>query len=104
MPDITIRRDPFRPHLRQETVVARQGTRLDTILRREGFIVGRAARLARTSPFIVQRNGRWLLQAAWHVRLKKNDVVVVVVLPAGGGGLIRCKWSLWWYWLQLRRV
>ena len=104
MPDITIQRDPFRPHLRQETIVAPQGVRLDTVLRREGFIVGRGKSLVRTRTFVVQLNGSWKVQSAWHVRLRKHDVVAVVVLPAGVGALIRCKWSLWRHWLQLRRV
>ncbi|CCN24112.1 phage-related conserved hypothetical protein [Bordetella bronchiseptica 1289] len=86
MPDITIQRDPFRPHLRQETIVAPQGVRLDTVLRREGFIVGRGKSLVRTRTFVVQLNGSWKVQSAWHVRLRKHDVVAVVVLPAGGGG------------------
>ena len=61
MPDITIQRDPFRPHLRQETIVAPQGVRLDTVLRREGFIVGRGKSLVRTRTFVA---AQWKLEGS----------------------------------------
>ncbi|MEI2416224.1 host specificity factor TipJ family phage tail protein [Orrella sp. JC864] len=86
MPSVIIRRDPFRPQMDQQTVTVRRGTRLDTVLRRQGFIQGRGKAIRRPVPFVVQVNGEWLLQARWARRLVADDAVLVVVLPAGGGG------------------
>ena len=86
MPDITICKNPFRPQLDRVEVSARTGTRLDTVLRREGMIVGRGRRMVREHTFVVQVNGEWLLQAAWARRLKADDVVLVALLPGKGGG------------------
>ncbi|QRF90301.1 hypothetical protein CLH39_08700 [Alcaligenes faecalis] len=86
MPNITICKNPFRPHLDRVEVVARAGTRLDTVLRREHLIAGRGRSLVRNHAFVVQVNGDWLTQDRWSRRLKADDVVLVAMLPAGGGG------------------
>ncbi|MHC3921515.1 host specificity factor TipJ family phage tail protein [Alcaligenes nematophilus] len=86
MPNITICKNPFRPHLDRVEVVARVGTRLDTVLRREHLIAGRGRSLVRNHAFVVQVNGDWLTQDRWSRRLKADDVVLVALLPAGGGG------------------
>lgn len=86
MPNITICKNPFRPHLDRVEVVARAGTRLDTVLRREHLIAGRGRSLVRNHAFVVQVNGDWLTQDRWSRRLKADDVVLVALLPAGGGG------------------
>ncbi|MFA1603150.1 host specificity factor TipJ family phage tail protein [Alcaligenes faecalis] len=86
MPNITICKNPFRPHLDRVEVVARAGTRLDTVLRRELLIAGRGRSLVRNHAFVVQVNGDWLTQDRWSRRLKADDVVLVALLPAGGGG------------------
>ncbi|MDK7586207.1 host specificity factor TipJ family phage tail protein [Alcaligenes faecalis subsp. phenolicus] len=86
MPNITICKNPFRPHLDRVEVVARAGTRLDTVLRREHLIAGRGRSLVRNHAFVVQVNSDWLTQDRWSRRLKADDVVLVALLPAGGGG------------------
>lgn len=86
MPNITICKNPFRPQLDRVEVVARAGTRLDTVLRREGLVAGRGRRLVRLHTYIVQVNGKWLVQDQWACRLAADDVVLVALLPAGGGG------------------
>ncbi|MBW4789114.1 DUF1983 domain-containing protein [Alcaligenes faecalis subsp. faecalis] len=59
---------------------------MDTVLRREGLVIGRGRRLIRPHAFIVQVNGKWLVQDQWAYRLGADDVVLVALLPAGGGG------------------
>ncbi len=86
MLSVIIRRDPFRPNYRPEAVAVRSGTRLDTVLRRQGFVVGRGRALRRPVPFVVQVNGDWLVADRWARRLRDSDVVVVQVLPGFGGG------------------
>ncbi|MEQ4619074.1 MAG: phage tail protein, partial [Corticimicrobacter sp.] len=86
MPNITLCRNPFRPQLDRVEIVARTGTRLDTVLRREGLVAGRGRNLVRQHTFIVQMNGKWLVQDQWACRLVADDVVLVALLPAGGGG------------------
>lgn len=86
MANVLICKNPFRPQLERETIAVRAGTRLDTMLRNQSLVSGRASRLARNEVFVVQVNGDYLLQSQWARRIKNEDTVVVMLLPGGGGG------------------
>lgn len=75
-------RDPFRSHIDREETKVRAGTRVDTLLKRNGHLV----KGKRVRPYLVVINGKPLLQKQWTRRLNKDDVLVVSNLPKGGGG------------------
>lgn len=86
MAKVIICRNPFRPQVERELVSVRAGTRIDTMLRQQALVKGRAGRLQRLSTFVVQVNGQYLLADQWARRIRSDDVVIVSLLPEGGGG------------------
>ena len=86
MADLIICRNPFRPQLEREIKLVRAGMRIDTMLRAESMIAGRRSAMRRVRRFVVQVNGKYVLQADWHRRIRKQDLIVVMLLPAGGQG------------------
>lgn len=86
MAKVIVCRNPFRPQVERELVTVRAGTRVDTMLRQQALVKGRAGRLQRLSTFVVQVNGQYLLAGQWARRIRSGDVVIVSLLPEGGGG------------------
>lgn len=86
MANVLICKNPFRPQLEREAIAVRAGTRLDTMLRSQSLVSGRASKLVRNEVFVVQVNGDYLLQSQWARRITNEDTVVVMMLPGGGGG------------------
>lgn len=86
MAKVVLCRNPFRPQAERDLVSVRAGTRIDTMLRQQSLVKGRASRLQRLSTFVVQVNGTYLLADQWARRIRNEDVVVVSLLPGDGGG------------------
>lgn len=86
MAKVVFCRNPFRPQVERDLVTVRAGTRIDTMLRQQSLVKGRAGRLQRLSTFVVQINGEYLLADRWSRRIRNEDVVVVSLLPGDGGG------------------
>lgn len=86
MAKVVLCRNPFRPQVERDLVTVRAGTRIDTMLRQQSLVKGRAGRLQRLSTFVVQVNGSYLLADQWARRIRNEDVVVVSLLPGDGGG------------------
>lgn len=86
MAKVVLCRNPFRPQVERDLVTVRAGTRIDTMLRQQALVKGRAGRLQRLSTFVVQVNGQYLLADQWARRIRNEDVVVVSLLPGDGGG------------------
>ncbi|WP_454005029.1 host specificity factor TipJ family phage tail protein [Alcaligenes sp. Marseille-Q7550] len=86
MAKVIICKNPFRPQVERELVSVRAGTRVDTMLRQQALVKGRAGRLQRLSTFVVQVNGQYLLADQWARRIRSDDVVIVSLVPEGGGG------------------
>lgn len=77
-------KDPFRPHINRDASPLLPGRRVRTILRDKGLIVGKENK--RVAPFIVQLNGKALLEKQWYKTIiRDQDVLSVTHLPRGGG-------------------
>lgn len=86
MAKVIICKNPFRPQVERELVTVRAGTRVDTMLRQQALVKGRAGQMQRLATFVVQVNGQYLLADQWARRIRSDDVVIVSLLPEGGGG------------------
>lgn len=78
-------RDPFRPHVGRTMTPIRRRARLDTLLRREGMIVGRGRAVKRLHTFMPLVNGKPVLERDWGRPVRDGDIVVIATLPKGGG-------------------
>ncbi|MDF4024141.1 host specificity factor TipJ family phage tail protein [Luteibacter sp. PPL201] len=81
-------RDPFRHHVNRYARPVTRRTRIDTLLRQQGLIIGRGRRMRRTSPFVVASGANnFLLEKEWKRCVAAGELITVVALPKGGSAL-----------------
>lgn len=82
-------RDPLRPQINRDVHRIARRSRIDTLLRRQGLIVGRGRSMRRLANFVVTVDGgkNYLLADQWARQVEDGQVVSVINVPAGGSAL-----------------
>jgi predicted phage tail protein len=81
-------RDPFRPQVNREIRPVSRRVRIDTLLRRQGLLVGRGHRRRRTTTFVVKSSRHdYLLESQWSRLVEDDETIIVINVPASGNAL-----------------